>query len=191
MYKRHRPPKCSKCNKPASDCRWGEHADDYCLDCRGILQKERTDRYRLRGLCRCGKAPQAEKKVCDRCLSTAKRRNRKLKIEAMQAYGGKCLCPGGCDVSDVDFLTIDHIDGDGADQRKEKPWMVGQGIYLYLKRNNYPNGYRPLCWNCNVSRYQFGRCPHERTSLDSTVSPMQDGSKEAPSRGGHSEMPAM
>ncbi len=47
-----------------------------------------------------------------------------------------------------EWLTIDHINNDGAAHRKE----IGEGgtnFYRWLRKNNYPLGFRTLCWNCN------------------------------------------
>lgn len=81
--------------------------------------------------------------------------NRKLKLEILQAYGNKCLC---CNEKNIEFLTIDHINGNGSKHRKE----VGSGtaFYHWLKKNNFPEGYRVLCFNCNCSLGFFGYCPH-------------------------------
>lgn len=56
----------------------------------------------------------------------------------------KCL---QCGFSNMNALSIDHINGDGAKHRRE----VGGGyrIYLWLIRNNYPDGFQVLCYNCN------------------------------------------
>jgi hypothetical protein len=35
-------------------------------------------------------------------------------------------------------------------------------LALWLKRNNFPSGYRVLCMNCNHGRKRNGGiCPHE------------------------------
>jgi hypothetical protein len=59
------------------------------------------------------------------------------------------------------FLTIDHENGDGAAHRRQ----IGQGsivLYRWLRRNNYPPGFRTLCWNCNCATHKYGICPHKR-----------------------------
>lgn len=91
----------------------------------------------------------------------AKRRVRhwKLKLEVWENYGGaKCSC---CGVSEREFLTIDHINGGGGKHRKELRTSGSQHIYPWLKKNNYPEGFRVLCMNCNFSFGMYGFCPHE------------------------------
>ena len=110
-------------------------------------------------------------KQCDECrIFRATRykkfdrpRQQKLKQEAINAYGGVCGC---CKESEPIFLTVDHIDNDGAKHRKE----IGRGnygIYKWLKDNNYPSNFRILCFNCNSGRdINGGVCPHEQKRLD-------------------------
>ena len=44
------------------------------------------------------------------------------------------------------MLTLDHINNDGAEHRRR---MVSKDIVLYLIRNNFPEGFQILCYNCN------------------------------------------
>jgi len=85
-----------------------------------------------------------------------KRRNRIL-----DHYGRVCAC---CGEYHEEFLAIDHIEGGGNIHRK----TVGGGgnvFYSWLLRNNFPNGYRILCHNCNESLGHYGYCPHQRNSI--------------------------
>ena len=48
-------------------------------------------------------------------------------------------------------------------------------MYEWIKRNNYPDGFQVLCWNCNSGKgANGGICPHERqaepTSTDALYS---------------------
>ena len=81
---------------------------------------------------------------------------RRLKKEALDAYSNsnpKCSC---CGESHIEFLTIDHMNGGGYEHRKK----IKTSIYQWLKKNNYPEGYRVLCMNCNFSIGMYGYCPH-------------------------------
>ena len=56
------------------------------------------------------------------------KRNMQIKIEVMNHYGGgKCAC---CGEDRIEFLTLDHENGDGAEHRK-KHKKVGSGIKFY------------------------------------------------------------
>ena len=101
-------------------------------------------------------------------------RNQELKLAAFDAYGGRaCVC---CGDKHTEFLTIDHIVPVSASKLKERRRSRvgerkrpepknhldrGQGLYRWLRRNEYPSGFRVLCMNCNWARGKLGQCPHE------------------------------
>lgn len=86
----------------------------------------------------------------------------RLRLQAIQHYGGKCKC---CGESILAFLVIDHINGGGTRQRK-RSGLSGTQIYRWLKKRGYPDGFRVLCHNCNwgvhVGR---GKCPHHNDTI--------------------------
>jgi hypothetical protein len=87
-----------------------------------------------------------------------KKLNKKLKLAVIKEYGGKCVC---CGELEPDFLTIDHIDENGAEERRTKKQTK---IYRWLKNNGYPkDNYQLLCWNCNCASYLCGICPHKKS----------------------------
>jgi hypothetical protein len=87
--------------------------------------------------------------------------NRRIKRRAMDAYGGKCAC---CGETELLFLAIDHIDGDGGKQRAEEGrGSSGSYFYRWLQDQGWPEGYRVLCFNCNFARHwNDGVCPHQQ-----------------------------
>jgi len=58
-----------------------------------------------------------------------------------------CSC-AGCGVVDLDMLTIDHTNNDGAEHRKS----ITVPIYRWLVKNNFPEGFQTLCANHNVEK---------------------------------------
>jgi len=97
--------------------------------------------------------PEELKKITARVLA----RTKALRDEAVAHYGGECAC---CGEKRREFLCIDHIDGGGTRHRAEMK-AQGQGtIQWWLKRNNYPKGFRVLCFNCNGALGHWGYCPH-------------------------------
>lgn len=105
------------------------------------------ERERLR------KHPEARRKYVKRYI-------RELRDEAFKQYGGaKCAC---CSVAEDVFLTLDHIKGDGAEERRNLGINGGWSFYKWLKDHGFPPGYRVLCRNCNWAIYQLGYCPHQR-----------------------------
>jgi len=84
------------------------------------------------------------------------RYTRGAKAEMIVAYGGECVC---CGETNPLFLSLDHINGNGQDERKEHG--RGRAFYQYLKSLGYPrDNYRLLCHNCNASLGHYGYCPH-------------------------------
>lgn len=84
----------------------------------------------------------------------------KYKFDVLERYGGlppKCAC---CSEQHIELLTIDHINGGGAEHRKT---MRGQNFYKWLQSHDYPDGFRVLCMGCNWVRGKFGYCPHKPT----------------------------
>lgn len=67
-------------------------------------------------------------------------------------YGSACACCG-----DTGNLSIDHIDGSGAEHRANLAAagatnVTGQAFYRWLVRNAFPDGYQTLCVPCNASK---------------------------------------
>lgn len=83
----------------------------------------------------------------------------KIRLEMIEAYGGKCVC---CGETEPQFLTIDHINNDGYSKR-----LAGEGsgatLYMKLKKLDWPKEeYQLLCMNCNFAKGHFGCCPHTK-----------------------------
>jgi hypothetical protein len=92
-----------------------------------------------------------------RILEKLREKSRVLKQEVVNAYGGQCRC---CGEIHLEFLTIDHTNGDGAAHRKQTG--KGRRIYVDLKRQGFPQeGYQLLCFNCNIALGFYGYCPHK------------------------------
>ncbi len=129
-----------------------------------------ADKHRKLGLCiNCIKpVVQGSKIFCsyhrekDRARGRIKekRLGAQLKIECFQHYGNICKC---CGESNIYFLTLDHILGNGNIHRKKifKHNVGGVHMYRWLKKNNFPEGYTILCMNCNWATRYGGICPHK------------------------------
>jgi hypothetical protein len=100
----------------------------------------------------------------DKILSDSKAYRKSLREKIFDHYGRKCVC---CGETIFEFLNIDHINNDGAKQRKENKIRGSLAMSLWLIKNNYPDGFQTLCCNCNTGKYRNGGvCPHitNRTS---------------------------
>ena len=65
----------------------------------------------------------------------------------------ECAC---CREKGIKFLSIDHINNDGAKHRRE----IGGNLCLWILKNSFPPGFQILCYNCNFSKGIYGKCPH-------------------------------
>lgn len=154
---------CARCGRPPA--KPGAQLCAACVADRTAANKRMYARRKAAGLCiKCGQRPATKKTVlCDSCrayhLAGRRKFYQKLKEAAFQAYGGyKCACPG-CDVTEPQFLQIDHLLDDGAIHRE----VIGRGgLYAWLKKHNYPPGFQVLCANCNFAKGHYGMCPHMR-----------------------------
>lgn len=73
-----------------------------------------------------------------------------VKAEVLTYYGGCKLACIKCGFSNPDALCIDHIDNNGAEQRRILGMFSGKHMYYWLRRNGFPLGYQTLCCNCNT-----------------------------------------
>jgi hypothetical protein len=86
------------------------------------------------------------------------RTNLKLKVFIHYCNGQPyCQCPK-CNETNVKFLTLDHINGGGNEQRRKLGSSTA--IYKWIIENNFPEGYQVLCANCNFGKRMYGVCPH-------------------------------
>ena len=143
---------CVKCNKEKPlNCFTIDRrsSDDYLHQCKDCLHIYRVKDYAINR---------------ERINFRRRQYQQEIKLEVFNHYTNNnihCQCPSGkCTETHLEFMSIDHINGGGTKHRKI---VGGSGFYTYiwLKKNNYPSGYRVLCYNCNCSRSHQKRCPHE------------------------------
>ena len=85
--------------------------------------------------------------------------NLRNKVVSYYSKGtNSCAC---CGEKEYNFLTLDHINNDGAEHRKTVP--QGQ-LYNWIIKNNFPPGFQILCMNCNFAKGKDEDyiCPHRR-----------------------------
>jgi hypothetical protein len=90
-------------------------------------------------------------------------RNQELKLEMFEAYGRKCAC---CGDTHFRFMTIHHVNGDGAVHRKtlgNPRQFTGRRFYKWLKDSGFPkDNFEMLCANCHLAKESGdGICPHQ------------------------------
>ena len=98
----------------------------------------------------------------DKCEESRKRSAIKKRIQVIAHYSNntnQCYC---CGYTGLPFLTIDHINGDGAEHRKK---VRPSQLYSWLIRNNYPDGFRVACYSCNKATGTKQICPHKQEHI--------------------------
>lgn len=95
----------------------------------------------------------------------ARRMHAARRAKLYAAYGGKCAC---CGESEMAFLSIDHVNNDGAEMRRDGVHSSGgTAFYQWLVKSGFPPGFQVLCMNCNVGKHRNGGvCPHQSRCND-------------------------
>lgn len=99
----------------------------------------------------------------DRLHAQQAAERRRVKVEVLNHYANgpaRCSC---CGEPRIEFLTIDHPDNNGSEERKRLGRQAGITFYRWLRQQGYPPGYGVLCYNCNCAKGFFGACPHKKT----------------------------
>ena len=97
---------------------------------------------------------------CKKCIQPFQRAYaRRIKIEVFNHYGGSiCKC---CGETEMVFLSLDHINNDGAQDRKKH---IGDHLYYWLRKEGFPDKHRfqVLCMNCQWGKRFNNICPHQK-----------------------------
>lgn len=158
--------------KTAHTCEHGLAIKD-CPPCKAARQKAWYEKYcEKRGGKEVVNAKRAERYVMakgdDVFMDAERKRGREFwqreRHAAIMAYGGYvCAC---CGETEPLFLQIDHINNDGANHRRSLGYGGnGKGAHsamlMWMRRNDYPEGFQVLCANCNHGKSRNGGvCPH-------------------------------
>ena len=153
-------PTCRKCGIKLTDENWYasfKKIPNYiCKKCKNKYNKEWQQKNRDR----CNQLTKKWKQNNrDRCNQLNRESNYRLKDEVFDAYGGKCAC---CGETRKEYLSIDHIDGNGNKQKREIGVAGSDDLYRWLRQNNYPEGFQVLCFNCNCGKGSYSVCPCDK-----------------------------
>ena len=133
--------KCSKCKRIKSIDEFSIRKDrknaynSWCNDCLNTRARQRHNNNKLQ-----------------ENLSRAYYRDI-LRIIVLQVYSQNKMCCELCGEDDLDVLTIDHIDGNGAQHRKNNHLCGGEDMHKWIIDNEFPDGLRVLCRNCNTKEW--------------------------------------
>jgi hypothetical protein len=132
-------------------------------NCKSCLKKRRDRRSKLGKCISCSRKAIKDKRSCqfhlDQKNEQVKSRHRKNRDIVFIELGSKCMC---CNETEPLFLTVDHINNDGAKHRR-KIGKSGQAIYAWLIKYGIDKSrFQLLCFNCNSGRARNnGICPHQ------------------------------
>ena len=138
---------------------------------KGIAYKKRHNEY----------VKEWRKKNKEKFHATQKKCYDTARIDALTQYSGgtpKCAC---CGEEGLVFLTIDHIHGNGSEERRARTKELGyapsgNSLVYWLKKNDYPEGYQILCYNCNMAKRNNKQCPHQ-TGLTHKIYKEENGNQ--------------
>lgn len=162
--------KCSKCKeiKDISNfyknpqCGTKDGFNSWCKRCHNKKSTQNYYRYKKENPEKLRQnANKWRKNNLERAKELAKKswKNRRLKVLRYYSNGiPKCVC---CGEDKYEFLSIDHIDGNGLKLSRELGYGRG-GLMNWIIRNNYPKGFQILCHNCNFAKGHYGQCPHKK-----------------------------
>jgi hypothetical protein len=122
------------------------------LEQRRQYLKTKKQKRRLAGLCaQCGKDAGGKRL----CRGSRRATFRRLRTTLLIIAGGVCAC---CGEKQREFLTLDHVDSDGAAHRKNRSSSKASYLRDFLKNKIK---WQVLCFNCNCAReISGGVCPH-------------------------------
>ena len=85
----------------------------------------------------------------EKILESGRQRRRVCREKVFAHYGNVC---NYCGFDDPRALCIDHINDNGAEERRGHGdrTFAGWRFYEYLVKQGYPEGYQTLCANCNM-----------------------------------------
>ena len=96
--------------------------------------------------------------ICKQKITARTARIRRIQRQlVLNHYGAICAC---CGERNPGFLSIDHINSDGAEHYRRD--STATNLARWLVKHNFPEGFQLLCYNCNCGRhYNGGTCPHQ------------------------------
>ena len=161
--------------------RWKKEPGDSAMVMREWVQTESGKEYQKH---HAEYACEWRKQNREKFKASQRRSYEAIRLECFQQYGPEipeCRC---CGETMIDFLHLDHKDGDGAAHRRllkeqtGRTILGGTALYYYLKAAGWPNNppFQVLCANCNLGKRIGKYCPHELeqgTDMDGNLIPIE------------------
>ncbi len=126
-----------------------------CNSCGGIFPATAEFFYQQPG-------PDGVRRCMSECIRCRRSKSKitldRQRAECFDHYGRECAC---CGETEPLFLTLDHVENNGADHRREIG-KDGNALTRWLIANDFPDGFQTLCRNCNWGKFaNGGTCPHQ------------------------------
>jgi hypothetical protein len=161
-------PTCSRCGERKTVEDFPTKGVDYwCTACRNSYSLKRYHERRAKLNAEIRRAERLSKMNADKLAAFKAKvnaenidRRNAVRDVVYRAYGGyKCAC---CGETEKLFLSIDHVNNDGAEHKRSMKLNTGEQLHRWLIRNNFPDGFQVLCMNCNWGKHRNnGVCPHQ------------------------------
>jgi hypothetical protein len=148
---------CIQCGIPRGD----SPSTRVCSICHNAYLLAQVKHLTKDGIAERRRSRAQDRVVADRAKYNAMQqaKTKKLKEIVLGHYGAFCAC---CEESLFEFLTIDHINGDGGKMRREGIHPKGGSeLYRWIRQQGYPTYFQVLCYNCNCSKRAGNKCPHQ------------------------------
>ena len=143
----------SKEHKAAYQKKWYAAHPGYRKEKWAALTPEQKEKYRQQ-------KAEYYKLNGDKRRAASREQTFKRKMAVIEAYGGECVC---CGETRPQFLSIDHVKGNGRKHVESLGRGRGHDFYRWLRDQGFPkDDFRLLCMNCNFSIGAYGFCPHDR-----------------------------
>ena len=183
------PPETKTCKVhgtiPISECYAERRSDSKKINyrCRLCLREKsrrlsRTEKYKLKAK-EYNSRPVIKLKAKQRYQNDkelfyrrTKKSQQKLRMQLLRHYSGSeipfCEC---CKENNLEFLALDHKFGGGNEHRRQIGGnkCASGSVFLWARKNNYPDIFRVLCHNCNFAYHKLGCCPHQSESAHANV----------------------
>lgn len=133
---------CCKAVKPLSEYnKHGSTKDRLQTECKTC----HNERRQVARKAKLGCYATERERYRDSHLMACRKTYYKAKRQVFEHY-----CPDGprcaiCGFADSRALSLDHINGDGAEHRRT---LKGVNLYRWVVRNNFPSNFQVLCMNC-------------------------------------------
>lgn len=163
LARRRKGCRCQVCGMATPGRR--RRCDEHPFDGKAYRARKRAERVVSKACIDCGR-PTDGTQLClacrERARTSARESYRRLRLKVIALYGGACTC---CGETESDFLTLDHINNDGAVQRRQQHRVAaGSAFYKRVLRER-PTDVQVHCYNCNCAKGHYGICPHKRAEI--------------------------